>query len=104
MVVKWINTSRTYLQINCEVKEEPMTFQNLFETLNARLQNTTQVVENILGVDIPSTQDEVKTALQDNLNGLKNNAEKIQKKVRHCIYYWVSLLISGLFSENQSVP
>lgn len=86
--------------VSCEVKEEPITIQKLFETLNARVQNATAQVENILGVDIPSTQEEVKTALQDNLNGLKTNAEKIQKKLAE--YNVTGSTVTSLLTQAQA--
>lgn len=61
--------------------ESPLSLTSFFDDLNAKFQNATHTVENILGVDIPSTQAEVKTALEENLNKLKSNAEHLQKKV-----------------------
>lgn len=61
--------------------EEPLSLASIFENINTKFQNATHVVEGILGVDIPSTKQEVETALQENLNNLKESAAKIQAKV-----------------------
>lgn len=66
---------------NAVPKEDPLSLTTFFDILNAKFQNVTHTVEDILGVDIPSTQEEAKTALQDSLNRLKTNAEHLQKKV-----------------------
>lgn len=61
--------------------EESLDIQNFFESLQTRIQNATHTLEGVLGVDIPTTQAEIKAVLDDNIKGLKENAEKIQKKV-----------------------
>lgn len=70
-------------QVSCDKPkvEESLDIQNFFESLQTRIQNATHTLEGVLGVDIPTTQAEIKAVLDDNIKGLKENAEKIQKKV-----------------------
>lgn len=77
--------------------EEPLSIATIFENLNTKFQNATHVVEDILGVDIPSTKQEVETALQDNLNNLKDSAQKIQAKVSYIYFKEVKSNLSALF-------
>lgn len=64
-----------------KVEESPLDVQNFFEILQTRIQNATNALESVLGVNIPTTQDEIKAVLDNNIKGLKENAEMIQKKV-----------------------
>lgn len=84
----FILTFSFYIKVSGDkTAEEPLSIANIFENLNTKFQNATHIVEDILGVDIPSTKQEVETALQDNLNNLKDSAQKIQKKVKWKLYF-----------------
>ncbi|XP_054281020.1 uncharacterized protein LOC128998725 [Macrosteles quadrilineatus] len=79
--------------------EEPLSFASIFENINTKFQNATHVVEGILGVDIPSTKQEVETALQENLNNLKDSAAKIQAKLAE--YNVTGNSLSGILAQIQ---
>uniref|UniRef100_A0A1B6HD90 Apolipophorin-III n=1 Tax=Homalodisca liturata TaxID=320908 RepID=A0A1B6HD90_9HEMI len=80
--------------------EEPLSFSKLLENLNTKFQNVTHTVEGIIGVDIPSTQEEVKTTLQENVDKIKESAEKFQKQLSE--YNVNGTTFAGMLSQVQT--
>lgn len=64
-----------------KVEESSLDVQHYFEILQGRIQNATNALESVLDVNIPTTQDEIKAVLDNNIKVLKENAENVQKKV-----------------------
>uniref|UniRef100_A0A1B6G7A4 Apolipophorin-III n=1 Tax=Cuerna arida TaxID=1464854 RepID=A0A1B6G7A4_9HEMI len=80
--------------------EEPLSFMNLLENLNTKFQNVTHTVEGIIGVDIPSTQEEVKATLQENVDKIKASAQSFQKKIAE--YNVNGTTLTGVMSQVQT--